>query len=306
MIRKEGYFSHVIDQSSQPSRGDDSRLKKQKKKAARMAEAKLADPRDPRSEENAPAWPRPPALRPPWLQKQRQLTYDQSLRRDARLAARRAAFYAEIERIYGDGRDGESLREEISAKAKTRARSARRDKRQIQKLVDGFAKRREVDTIALLFRRRQIDRRQMRAAETYRAAWQVCRGSIPCALASSGPRGAGSRSPTQTQLEAAETLADAARVLGLADSRLVGCIVCEGWSIQDASERIFGSSRADREHAGRRLREALNALADAWWPAAREKIRTARAPDAVPTRSTTDRIEPSPGAHASRRGVYRI
>lgn len=132
---------------------------------------------------------------------------------------------------------------------------------------------RTVDTIAMLYRRGQIGGRQHRAAEAYREASEICGGSIPCTLDQSRVGGtAGPSSPTEAQLRAAGVLSDAARVLGLLDAKVVSLIAVEGYSIEETAAHIFGvapggkAKRADAEHVGRRLRIALEALADTWWP----------------------------------------
>lgn len=131
---------------------------------------------------------------------------------------------------------------------------------------------RVVDTITLLHRRKQIDDRQQRAAETYRDAAAACAGTIPSLLTRQPGRTRGSYSPTERQLQAADVLLGAGRILGHLDGQIVGLVAVEGYSIDQCAMRLFGPSdagkanRGDAEHVGRRLRLALQSLAAAWWP----------------------------------------
>lgn len=144
---------------------------------------------------------------------------------------------------------------------------------------------RTVDTITLLSRRGQIDARQYKAADAYRHAAEVCGGGIPCALDQSTVRTGGNHSPTEAQMRAAGLLSDASRILGLLDGRIVSMVAVEGYSIEQVTLHILGPApcgcdkepgqrcdcprkarRGDAEHVGRRLRLALETLADAWWP----------------------------------------
>ncbi|HSH41620.1 MAG TPA: hypothetical protein VK973_05770 [Arenicellales bacterium] len=145
---------------------------------------------------------------------------------------------------------------------------------------------RTVDTVTLLYRRGQIDARQYKAADAYRHAAEICGGGIPCALDQSTVRTGGNHSPTEAQMRAAGVLSDASRILGLLDGRIVSLVAVEGYSIEQVTLHILGPApcgcdadtdrrcgcprkarRSDAEHVGRRLRLALETLADTWWPA---------------------------------------
>lgn len=132
---------------------------------------------------------------------------------------------------------------------------------------------RTVDTITLLYRRGQIDAPQYRAADTYRHAAEICGGGLRCALDQSVVRGNSDYSPTEAQLRAAGVLSDASRILGMIDGRIVTMIVVDGYTIEQCAAGFFGVApggkpkRSDSEHIGRRLRLALETLADSWWPA---------------------------------------
>jgi hypothetical protein len=59
-------------------------------------------------------------------------------------------------------------------------------------------------------------------------------------------------------------------LLGLRDARVVELIVGMGLSIEQGTAKVYPqASRSDREAVGRKLREGLEKLADAWIPAGR-------------------------------------
>lgn len=133
-----------------------------------------------------------------------------------------------------------------------------------------------VDTITLLHRRKQIDDRQLRAAEAYRDAAARCTAGIP-SLLTRQPRQSMQQqfrdcSPTEGQLLAAERLRQARAFLGQLDGQIVSLVAVAGHSIDECTASLFGTAdtgkanRADAEHVGRRLRLALQTLAAAWWP----------------------------------------
>lgn len=177
--------------------------------------------------------------------------------------------------------------------------------------------RRSVDTCDMLYRRGQIDARQRQAAATYRDAADICRGSIPCPLDMDRVRGSGTPSPTETQLAAANTLADAARILGLIDGRICYLVICDGHSIEDVAGVLFGvansgkPTREDSLHVGRRLRVALTALADHWIPLPNPRIQGMRTADDAQSLQTVIEagnriIEQSRGVHATRGRIFDL
>lgn len=170
-----------------------------------------------------------------------------------------------------------------------------------------------IDTLKAMHARKQIDHRQFQAASWYRFAFEICAGArIKSPLgndlvASSGP--SGSRSPTETSLKAADRLNSANRLLGKVDYDVVALIVGQGFSIAAAAARLYpakkrGPNRADFEVVGRRLREALETLADVWLPAGRGRPRSRAqifADDAKPMSIVIGEFDqaPAPGtAHA--------
>lgn len=190
--------------------------------------------------------------------------------------------------------------------------------------IDGEGKRsygveRVVDTVEQLYRRGAIGKREREAADLYQHAFDGCLGSIPNPLDRDRARGGSiAGSPTEAQCACARKLADAERVLGKIDGALVRMTVGEGLAVAAAARALFrgdgsAASARDREHAGRRLREALGCLADAWIPTGRGRMRASgvaggqdgAAPKKM--RETGPReIERQRGAHATRSGIYDI
>lgn len=114
---------------------------------------------------------------------------------------------------------------------------------------------------------------QRLAAEAYRDAASLCEGRIPSLLTRlPGRPRVGPCSPTETQLSAAQLLAQASALLGAMDAYIVRLVAVAGFSIKECTAHLFGADqtgrprRSDAEHVGRRLRLALEALAAAWWP----------------------------------------
>lgn len=206
-----------------------------------------------------------------------------------------------------------------SGKRKAKAQTAadkRVTERQIINDEEGRLRQvdRHVDTIDMLYRRRQIDGRQRQAACEYRDVAERCGGGIPCPLDASRVRSGGHiPSPTEAQLVAAQTLAEASRILGHLDNQLVLCVACHGMGIEEAAGQVLGRSRDGRVsrddalHAGRRLRTALTVLADFWWPVGKRAIRGVQFFDAEsdmrPAQDGT--IEPGNVVHATRYRTYK-
>lgn len=135
-----------------------------------------------------------------------------------------------------------------------------------------------VDTVDALFRRRQIDQNQMRAAGTYRDAFDALTASIGGSLDLDRIRGGGSPGapPAPAALLAADVLAEARRLLGKMDHDIVELVCGRGYNIEQTAERVLSASglkkslsERDVDHIGRRLREALLALAEEWFPVSR-------------------------------------
>ena len=252
---------------SQPSQEGGKVLKEKEKKAARV--------------ENSPSQTLATLAKP-----------QKSVKAKAKAAKRRSKAAAKKPRTAADLR----VREKVPASADNGALNG----------VERF-----VDTVELLYRRRQIDARQYQAAETYREAAERVEGGIPCPLDTSRVRGGGTiTSPTEAQLWAAAMLSEAERILGKIDGRIVA-LVTGGMGIAEVAITIFGSGRGtprqrDSEHVGRRLREALAALADAWWPTPPAgRIRAVRdAVEPAETRAVAGPVEAGRVAHATGRRVY--
>jgi hypothetical protein len=138
---------------------------------------------------------------------------------------------------------------------------------------------RVLDSVEQMFRSGQIDGRQRAAAERMRAAAALLSGSIPCALDVTRIAGAGGpTSPTEAQFAAGRVLASARKNLGKIDYGVVGMVCCDGHSIAEVAAFVFCKaggkpSARQTDHIGQRLRMALDALAEGWYPAPKARIR---------------------------------
>lgn len=199
----------------------------------------------------------------------------------------------------------------------------RRKVEQVRLPEGGALTSRYIDTIDVMFKRKQLDGRQHWAAGVYQRAFDRVNGGAPGSLsrALSGGVGSapGSRMPGDAVMEAAQRLAEAARVLGLIDGRVVALIVGQGHTIEEAAAVMAGRgakpSTRDTEHVGRRLRDGLTALADAWgFPRdkGRRNVEAMRAPvdhEQVAAflsqvADGTRQIEAGRVAHVTSGGVY--
>ncbi|TXL72546.1 hypothetical protein FHP25_24945 [Vineibacter terrae] len=235
--------------------------------------------------------------------------YRAALARAQRREAEREAMYAEIRRVYGRGDDGAHLVQRVVDARRAELARTKQTRKQMAAAVCKVEAKRAQDTIDLLHRRGQIDGRQQLAGLSYRQWWNDCGGSMPCALDQSriGSGSADGRSPTMAQLLAAERLRDAARILGLMDERIVRLVVVEGHTIEDVARMLFGHDgqvkRADALHAGQRLRLALDALAEHWFPRGRGFMRG----DEVDRSEQTVQpgvVEPARVVHATARRIH--
>jgi hypothetical protein len=139
---------------------------------------------------------------------------------------------------------------------------------------------RVIDTIDAMFARRQIDGQQKRAADTYRDAFDVVVGAgLGGAMDFDRVRGGGSPGapPGPAAMVAAQTLDDAKKTLGTMDSAIVELVVGRGYSIEQAAARVLSSTATkkslsvrDTEFVGKRMRDALSALAEHWHPVSRK------------------------------------
>lgn len=172
---------------------------------------------------------------------------------------------------------------------------------------------RHVDTVDLLYRRGQIDGRQLAAAMEYREAVDLCRSTGASTLANfDRVRTGGIASPTEAQMRAAGRIADAARLLGMIDYNLLTLVACDGFTIDQAAARLFGrardgkATRGDSEHTGRRLRVALATLGETWFPTPIKVIRAQRAAADDETAPQPGRIERGRVMHATRWRIFDI
>lgn len=147
---------------------------------------------------------------------------------------------------------------------------------------------RRLDTIEQLYRHHGLDPRQYAAAERCRIAFERCEGSTRCALDLTVAAGtSGNRMLPREQVEAAATVREIKSILGVIDGRVVELVCGLGLTLAETAERMGYRADRARNWIGHRLREGLQALADAWSPIKRRGLRCIREPGARPTIPTT-------------------
>lgn len=160
--------------------------------------------------------------------------------------------------------------------------------------------KRVVDTIETMHKRRQLgcskdeilraveNERGYRAAIRLRSAHAILYGSIGGAMDFDRVRGGGTTGapPPMPYMEAAEVMRVSKQKLRALDYRVLQVVVCDGHTIEEASEKIRGNAeRANREDIGAALRRGLFDLAEMWFEPLtikRRRVRPYHAPDADP------------------------
>jgi murein L,D-transpeptidase YcbB/YkuD len=188
--------------------------------------------------------------------------------------------------------------------------------------------KRVVDTIEAMHRRRQLgasaDRdlrliendRSYRAAIRLRHAHDVVTGSIGGVMDFDRVRsGGGYGSPPPLHYrEAADDLIDMRAVLDSSEHPVISLIVCEGHSIDFATQWLHGhTARAAREDTGALMRRGLQKLADHWFEPGRieskTKVRAYHAADADPRlmryAANAGTVQRGQTVSATRNRIYR-
>lgn len=181
-----------------------------------------------------------------------------------------------------------------------------------------------IDTVFAMRRRRQIDEPSWLAAETYRKAYDCVGARIGGVMDFDRVRGGGTGACySQMELEAAETLSEAAKLLGMIDGRVVELIVGCNWTVAEAADHLNctegrlasaiaahvalkqtgRAKRRDCEIAGERLRMGLRVLAEAWHPAPQPKLRGWRGDGAKPLGGRAGNRDIELGAVPMRRKI---
>jgi hypothetical protein len=157
----------------------------------------------------------------------------------------------------------------------------------------------------LMQRRGQIDNRQLRAAQRYGEACDALRRGLSSSL-EMRVSGGGRASPSEAQLLAAELVADAHRILGVMDAKVISLVVCEGFTITEVGDRVStGASRDYCKHIGLRFREGLTLLANAWWPERGSQLVGGLLPGVELQPVTAGEVVPGAWAHATPHKVFR-
>ena len=162
-----------------------------------------------------------------------------------------------------------------------------------------------LDTVEIMFKRRQMDARQKEAADTYRRAFDTVGASVGGAMDFDKVRGATPGAPPgPPAMMAAELLRRARAMLGELDSLIVELIVGAGYAVDQATVLALGKtapSERDCEYVGKRLRDALTRLADVWSPVSKgSKIRGEIADGARPVACAEGMLDRGRVAHAAR------
>lgn len=150
--------------------------------------------------------------------------------------------------------------------------------------------RRRIDIIDAMHRRRQLSERQFRAALRFRDAFEACAGAIGSPLDTSR-MGGGTPSgapPLPAILLAAEDLNAVDKLFGMFDGKILKMIVGQGFSITETAIQVYGLRNnkprpGTARIIGRRLNDALDALARVWFGMERRKGGHFHAEGAVPT-----------------------
>ncbi len=119
-----------------------------------------------------------------------------------------------------------------------------------------------------------------RAADRIRRAHETLYGAVGGVMDFDRVRGRGAApmGPSDSYLQAAETMREAKQSLYALDYRAVQLCVCQGFTIEQAATVIRKrvATRADREEVGRCLRQGLQQLAERWFGTGDRGDRTSK------------------------------
>lgn len=169
---------------------------------------------------------------------------------------------------------------------------------------------RVVDTITNMTRRNQLTERQARAAQRYRLSFDTITASMRGTLGKDGVGGGSiGKTPSRPELEAAHDLNAAADLLGVFLRVVVEEIVGIGRTIGEAADELVAHGRKatarDRDFIARSLGQALDILADKWWPqSTRNPMRSFRSDGAKPVDMQADNLERGRVVHATARRMF--
>lgn len=125
------------------------------------------------------------------------------------------------------------------------------------------------DGLEAMFKRKQINKQEYRAAMHIRAANDVVNGSPGGVMDMDRVRGGGTSGPqaAPAYMQASETLRLVKQWLYSLDHRLIVLVVIEGHTIANAAAIVHrrDPTRTEKEEAGRRLSFGLQEVADRLW-----------------------------------------
>lgn len=172
-----------------------------------------------------------------------------------------------------------------------------------------------------MFNRRQINQLQFGAGEKYRNAHDATTMSMGGTMDFDKVRGgSGIASPALQQLQAADIIDEAEKLLYNFDLAMIHRVCAQGFTIEQVAKQMYdeqfdGAWQSYLTEAGRKFRQGLDQLADMWWPDSKvkkdpktgEEIRPMRSMMTERATSTDAEAVPvsSKVAHATRDKVYR-
>lgn len=119
-----------------------------------------------------------------------------------------------------------------------------------------------------------------KAADRMRRAHETLYGAVGGVMDFDRVRGRGATpmGPSDSYLQAAETIREAKQMLYSLDYRIVDLCVCQGFTVEQAASVIYRrqATRTDRLETGRCLRQGLQQLAERWFGTGDRHDRTSK------------------------------
>lgn len=174
---------------------------------------------------------------------------------------------------------------------------------------------RVVDSLRVMFNRKEIDLREFMAAEKYRDCYAMLYSPMGGALDFDRIRGGSQpgHPPGLTYMAASEAMRDAKHRLYPRDWAVVHRICGLGFTTEETTAHLYGidekglTSRTQRDACKGRFRAGLEILADLWWPehVGSEKASMRSFVNERPVSSDLESVPKGNAVHATRDKVYR-
>jgi len=190
-----------------------------------------------------------------------------------------------------------------------RTETARVDHPRLAGLTESVV--RVTDTLAAMFKRKQISEREYMTAERIRMAQERLYGAVGGVMDMDRARGGSTpgQPPALGYMIAAETMSEIRRFLYPQDYAVVHRVCGLGMTVEEAAANLYAAvpTRAQKEDCGRRLRAGLEEMARRWFPD--NKGQGHRMRSHVSERAGVTDVESVPVAssvaHATRDRVFR-